>query len=440
MSATAPPGYGLTILRTTSKGALATKRHQWNAHQQRWEKHSYQAGARFHAEEATFADLDELAARLEQVRRDPRAFIVRGALTKATRAALADEPGRPIRRRKHGAEPELQEVSRAWMMADIDAWPLPAWADLVDDPEQVVEAAVQALLPPAFHDVRAFFQLSASAGFVSDVLKAHIFFTLAEPASNETIKAVLQHYAPGVDRAPFNATQPHFVADPLIVGGHDPLPRRTGWVQGTEEEVVLPAVPVRQAGQPVTIGRLPPGGVNEALGRLGDGEGLDGFHAPLRGATMRYARQSVRSGARDDAALVQKLRAAILAAPRRSDRDLEAYRTGPELQRLIDGAFSRVRSGDSDILAVPPYYAAPTLEIEACRAETRRLVAASFQELRKHNAHQEGDPPHLALAVDVAIGKTSAAREQLTHHIVTCRSAQLPHRVLWLVPFPPAQQ
>jgi hypothetical protein len=77
-------------------------------------------------------------------------------------------------------------------------------------------------------------QLSSSAGFAVGMLKAHLFFWVSEPASNEHIKRVLVEYAPAIDRAPFNAAQPHYIAAPIIEGGYDPIPRRTGWRQGLE--------------------------------------------------------------------------------------------------------------------------------------------------------------------------------------------------------------
>ena len=55
---------------------------------------------------------------------------------------------------------------------------------------------------------------------------------------------------------------------------------------------------------------------------LGDGDGLEGFHVPLRTATMRYARRCTRYRQRDDDAFVAKrCSAAIRAATRRPDRN-----------------------------------------------------------------------------------------------------------------------
>ncbi len=125
-------------------------------------------------------------------------------------------------------------------MIDIDNFPLRPSDDLVDDPEAAIEHAISELLPPAFHDTEAWWQLSSSAGFSAGMLKVHVFFWLSEPVHNLHIKAVLKQHAPRVDLAPFNAAQPHYIAAPVIEGGHDPLPRRTGWRKGSDAAVTLP--------------------------------------------------------------------------------------------------------------------------------------------------------------------------------------------------------
>lgn len=238
--ATTRPSCGLTVLRTTGF-ARATKRWRWNLTLREWVKTSYTAGARFTAEELHVTSLADLVAVLACLTQDPRAFIVRGALSHAAHDEIAGDPGRTIRRRKHlknNIAPTLEEVPRRWIMIDIDNWPLPSWGDLADDPDTVIEHAVHELLPEPFHDADCWWQLSSSAGFAVGMLKAHLFFWLSEPASNEHIKDVLKQVAPSVDRSPFSAAQPHFIADPIIVGGHDPLPRRTGWRYGLTDEVV----------------------------------------------------------------------------------------------------------------------------------------------------------------------------------------------------------
>jgi hypothetical protein len=236
---------GVTVLHT-GKGHSASKQWRWNLTTREWTSIAYAAGSWFTPQEHQVNDLHSLVAVLDQVRRDPCAFVVRGALTPEARDKATADPAFRIRRRKlkkGGIDPSLLEVPRRWIMIDVDNWPLPIWADLADDPDIWIDAAIHELLPPAFHGVECWWQLSSSAGFVPGVLKVHLFFWLTAPETNDHIRRVLKQHAPGIDCAPFNAAQPHYLADPVILtGGHDPLPQRTGWRKGLEPAVVLPAL------------------------------------------------------------------------------------------------------------------------------------------------------------------------------------------------------
>lgn len=275
----------ITVLRTTRSDSLATKRWRWDWASNQWQKaSSYSAGAWFTAREISISSLSELAAVVEELRRDPSAFIVRGALTDDAREAITSDPSYHVRRRKthkDGIPPSLMEAPLSWLMIDIDGWPLPDWADLADDPDTVIDAAICALLPTEFHDAACYWHLSSSAGFVPGILKVHLFFWLAEPAENAHVKAVLRQCAPMADPALYNAAQPHYIADPIIEGAPDPLPRRTGWRKGMDDSVVLPALrPPERRGYSGTGGHTAGGNLTDTLARLGDGDGLDGFHVP----------------------------------------------------------------------------------------------------------------------------------------------------------------
>ena len=435
--ATTRPSCGLTVLRTTGF-ARATKRWRWNLTLREWVKTSYTAGARFTAEERHVTSLADLVAVLACLSQDPRAFIVRGALSHAAHDEIAGDPGRTIRRRKHlknNIAPTLEEVPRRWIMIDIDNWPLPSWGDLADDPDTVIEHAVHELLPEPFHDADCWWQLSSSAGFAVGMLKAHLFFWLSEPASNEHIKDVLKQVAPSVDRSPFSAAQPHFIADPIIVGGHDPLPRRTGWRYGLTDEVVLPEMPnIRRKQRLVGTGYAGRGGsIADALALVGDGEGLDGFHLPLRTAIVRYARQCSRIDVRDDNGIKAELRNAIRAAPRRANRDVETYLADYYLQASIDGAIALL-AGDDEIQKIRPHHHAPTQTLEQARAALTQHVGGFFDRALAWNTDRSAAAEHAALIVGVGTGKSTAARAALPAFIEAAKAAGHAHRVLWLVP------
>ncbi len=436
-------GCGVTVLRTV-EGARATKEWRWHPQLQQWQKISYQAGAFFIPREHQVANLAELVEVLDDVRRDPCAFVVRGALTPATAEAVANNPMHRIRRRKHqknGVEPTLVEVPRWWFMIDIDGWPLRASDDLAVDPESAIDNAIYEILPEAFYDADIWWQLSSSAGFVPGILKVHLFGWLTAPATNAHIKAVLEQHAPGVDRAPFSAAQPHFVADPIIQGGHDPLPRRTGWRKGLERAVELPAL-VARATRPRPTGTGATGragGIDDALAFLGHGEAGQGFHAPLRAATLRYARQCHRMGNRDDEAIKDALRDAIRVAPCRPGGDVEhPYCEDNYLQSLIDGAFA-LMAGDAEIQTMRPHHAPAVHTLEDARKALEQHVGGFFDRALTWNDLDETEqanqsPEHAALVVGVGTGKSTAARRALPEFIAAAKAMGKPHRVLWLVP------
>ncbi len=120
--ATAVDGCGITVLRTAPRYS-ATKRWRWDAALGQWSKVSYNAGSMFAPREHQVRNLADLVDVLDVVRRDPRAFVVRGSLLPEAAEALAADPGHMIRRRKHtknGVVPTLEKVPRRWIMVDWD--------------------------------------------------------------------------------------------------------------------------------------------------------------------------------------------------------------------------------------------------------------------------------------------------------------------------------
>ncbi|MBL6082093.1 hypothetical protein JMJ56_29380 [Belnapia sp. T18] len=451
----------LTVLRTTPTphGAprYATKRWVWNLTLQEWQRIAYDAGATFTAEERPVSCLADVAAVLEEIRHDPTAFVVRGELLPEARAALAANPRHRFRRAKKaskaGKAPTLAEVGRHWLMIDVDGYPLPDHADLADDPEAAIEAAVHDLLPPCFHDVECFWQLSASAGFKPGVLKVHLFFWLAEPISNEDLKLYLHVHAPAVDRAPYNAAQPHYIADPIIESGHDPLPRRTGWLKGSDDVVTLPALDlaelraaIRQkreraatgAGLDASAARTMAG----ALALLGDDEGHEGWHAPLRRATLLYARQTSQKN-RDDEAVKAACRDAIdvaneREAGRHAAADIARFCSDAYLDALLDGAFVWVETSRDDAPAgTAPAHEAPQLEVRAARDAIRTQMGQVLQDAAAFHAapeDQRGEPRHVAMASDVGTGKSRTGREMQAEASAQQKRASAPHRLNFFTP------
>jgi hypothetical protein len=98
-----------------------------------WKKTAdFDSGFRFRPIPHECRDLHEFSEMVEVIREIGNAVIVRGELDEAGRAALDANPEHRIVRRKN-AKPDnmpahLTEAARAWVLLDIDAWPMPPGA------------------------------------------------------------------------------------------------------------------------------------------------------------------------------------------------------------------------------------------------------------------------------------------------------------------------
>jgi putative DNA primase/helicase len=344
---------GFTVL-TTKSNKRAAKQFTWNSKTGIYEEASYDCGYEYTAMEvADLQTIDDLADIILMLATAPRRFVVRGELLPWAREAIAQDSAASIWRRKDakatGGAPALTECALRWVGLDFDD--IPTEFDLATEAAFAVDRLITDLLPVCFHDARAFFQMSNSCGFIPGVISVHVFFMLTEEISNEHLRRTFDVFAPDVDISFFNAVQPHYVADPIIIGGHDPLPSRHGWRDGLEDEVALPAIPSVARHRAVTNAAAGSTGGTGWLGklaRLGDGDGRKGFHRPLNEAAMCYAGEAARTGERDDQGFVRLVQGLIAKAPVKPGRNLSAYNAA-EIERSLAGAFDLIQMESSTI-------------------------------------------------------------------------------------------
>ena len=321
----------ITILRTEGFAAKTLTRTAAG-----WAKTDYSVKKWATWREASAANLRELAGVLASL--DPREFVIRGAIhddkrdTQNLQRTLTNFGG------TRGA------TSRQWAMLDFDKIPLPPGEDLFCAPVDAVEWVIYEHLPPAFHDVDFFYQLSSSCGLNgSDTISAHIWFWLDRPVTGGDLADYLAVHGRGVDPAVLrNDVQPHFCAAPRFINASDPLPRRSGYVERGVDAVILPEFDrnqIRREAKGKGIALSISGSFSERLARIGDGAGLAGFHAPIRDAIMEAIRES--RGRVDFEALKDTIRKAVLKAPARQGRDLAIYLGDAYLDNSIGGARRR---------------------------------------------------------------------------------------------------
>jgi hypothetical protein len=240
----------ITILRAPTT-YRCTKQHVWSRELGRWITLDYAAGRWFKFTTHPVANIRDLGALIDAKRAEPELMIVRGAPSKAALELMA-QPNMLICRKLSGPSVEgtLDDIPIPWLLTDIDKFPA-GRLELIGDPEAVVRRAIKTMLPPEFRDVTCFYQFSASAGFKDGIAGIHIWWWLDRSVDSPTIKRWLedkikptQRGKCKVDCSIISGNIPHFFADPVINGGHDPLPRRTGFIEG-EAEFVTPPTDLR---------------------------------------------------------------------------------------------------------------------------------------------------------------------------------------------------
>ena len=267
----------VTVMRTVAH-FRAGKTFIWSPTLNQWECGKFKLGKQFAAESRTINTHAEYATLVEEVRRDPRAFIVNGEMT-AQAAAITKTGGR-IRKLKlkqaHGAAPTLLDTELLILPVDIDDIPLLPHHDPALNPEECIRHAVEEALPDVFAETTYFWQLSSSAGFVPGFLSVHLSFELRKPRRNSELYDILRQFAPDMNPKLTICNQAMYTADPEVIGGYDPITRRTGRIKGLDDFLGLPdltPIPTRKPGDPKPNGAYNNtrfGSVADALAHLGD--------------------------------------------------------------------------------------------------------------------------------------------------------------------------
>lgn len=175
----------------------------------------------FQADQAQVSSLQELAALLELVAREPRAFLVRG-LPRAER----------IRRTHVGPDAFLDDTPHQWLALDLDsvkpdlraqdfARDVPGWASWARDQ-----------LPACWRRAACWYQATGSAG-IKPGIRLRLVFWLDRSLTSPQAKTLVRALPVQADLALYTPSQPHYTSPPLFEGVPDPIPgARSGLLSG----------------------------------------------------------------------------------------------------------------------------------------------------------------------------------------------------------------
>ena len=292
---------------------------------------------------------------------------------------------------------------RPWGMIDFDGVVLPEHFDLRTEGADAIEWAVQEYLPKCFHDVTCYWQLSSSAA-IKPGLNAHIWFYFDRDVKGGWLADYFDAEGSPVDPAVFrNDVQPHYSVPPVFTNCPDPIQNREGILERERDTVTLPVIEQRQLN--ATAKALGRGdallddavGFEAKLERIGDGDGLAGFHRPITSAIMAAALSAVENGQRvDEDGIKARVKSAIEAAPKDADRNSDRYASDQYLDDSIRGAVEKaeviVAERNQDR---PAHYPAPTGSLTnaqhqiAAAMERFRRDVLTFQEARAAKAEAD---------------------------------------------------
>ncbi len=327
--------------------AAATKTYRFDASSNQWTKlcdYDEHSTVRLYSTDCT--GLAELAD-LIQVTAANDGYIVRGGLTETAEAIMAGDGfcNRRKSAKQPGDQPSLRETAHQWLMIDVDDWAIPAHLALADpaDHEVIIDTMIRDLCSEPFHEADCWFQWSSSCGLqYNDTAKAHLWFWLDQAETNDRLRRYVMATMPGVDHAPYSAVQPHYVATPVLIDGHDPLPARSGWRHGLNTTVTLPTLTPKQAALEQQAAKYAPttGTWADPLCHVGDGKRR--FYGPIRDAIWRYTDLTERGAARIDAKVISIIQRVVAAAPRSPNRsDIARYLDADWLQKMINAAINK---------------------------------------------------------------------------------------------------
>jgi hypothetical protein len=250
--------------------------------------------------------------------------------------------------KKNGDPATFGEQARHHFIADIDHIVCPAAINPRGDPEGAVEYAI-GLLPPELHDASCWWQLSCSQSVFDDItLSIHLWFWSEQALSSDELKrwgSEVNRVAGYklVDTSLYTGVQPHYTSAPIFKNLPDPLPRRTGFRQGLDDDVslLIPPPDPKHADEPFAGGWEPGKGTEAYIAAIG---GPEGFREPIKNAIASFV--AIHGSKADATALKAAIRAAVLRADAggRARQAIDRYADEDHLDAILQ--WVRAQQGD----------------------------------------------------------------------------------------------
>lgn len=351
-------------------------------------------------------DVRGLARFMGELERDPHRCVVRG---RPCGPIHLDHYARRLKHPDGEHPPTLEDAPSRFLPIDIDGLEVPG-ADPLGDPEGCVDAALDLL---GLGEVSCYWGFTASQQPDSEVLNLRLYLVTDEPHTGEDLKRwAMALRARGIPADPsiYSGAQIIYTARPTFAGGHDPLPRRSGFLERAEDVVRLEIPDEAPQGQSVGGEHASGLGLEARLALIGDHPGGAGIHGAIRDAIAAAVARHGSGIDRESLKALIRQRVAEADTSRHSARYVEQQTSDRLLDASIEGAVRKFGAAAGERRArreqpLPAYQTLAEAPVTLTPAEAQaRLREITEDLLRRPTA--DGRPRCAAVRAPAGLGKS----------------------------------
>jgi hypothetical protein len=175
-------------------------------------------------------NIDDLYSLLDTIKSDSKSFIIRGE-------PVGTETREILRRCKDPKSATFQAPKNGnhWICLDLDS--VETSID-IKYPKRVISEFLEN--SPQLGNTTCVYQLTSSYG-IKPGIRAHLWFWLSEPRSDQQCKEWLKTLPFAVDNSLFTPVGVHYTADPIYESGRSPKGSRIGIIRKSENSLYIPS-------------------------------------------------------------------------------------------------------------------------------------------------------------------------------------------------------